>query len=219
MNGLGTSTVRWRTPYRGTGGTGEQSGYNFAGTAVGLYKSGTEFQLGRFTHFNKTIKIGTSITGADLGLAVSVAIGGVSHAVTAAFAFDHFETPNNGNGRGACQNGRSLGSGVNSNGCADRVRILNNAGSENQFEVNGVTYILEIAGFLIAGQVFSEFWTQERANNTAVLRARFRAVGGTGSGGGGGDPTPSPIPLPGAAWLILSALGAMAVVGRKRLPA
>lgn len=57
-------------------------------------------------------------------------------------------------------------------------------------------------------------WTTERAPSSAILRARFREVGGSGSGDGGdgGDPTPSPIPLPGAAWLILAAL---AVVERE----
>lgn len=216
VNGLNTNTVRWGTPYRGAGGTGEQSGYNFSGTAFGDYESGFEFDLGTFTHFNKTIKIGTSITGANLGLAVSVAIGGVSQAVTAAFRFDHWETNNRGIGRGACQDGGRLGTGVNANGCADRVRILNNSGSENQFAIDGVTYVLEITGFLVSGRPFTEFWTQERADNTAVLRARFRVIGGGSTSGGGGDATPSPVPLPGAAWLILSALGAMAFVGRKR---
>jgi hypothetical protein len=191
VNGIGTNTVRWGTPFKGPGGTGEQSGYNFTGTALGAYESGTEFDLGTFTHFNKTIYKGTSITGANLGLAVSIVIGGVSQAITAAFKFDHWETDNDGF-RGACQNGGALNTGINVNGCADRVRILNNTGSENQFAINGVQYVLEITGFLVGAQPFTEFWTQERADNTAVLRARFRAIGGSTSGGGegGGNPTP-----------------------------
>lgn len=217
VNGIGTSTVRWGTPYRGKGGTGEQSGYNFTGTAFGGYESDDEFDLGTFTHFNKTISIGTSITGADLGLAISIVIGGVPQAITAAFRFEHDETKNNGERSGLCKNGGANKSGVNVNGCADRVNILNNSGSSNQFTFEGVIYVLEITGFLVEGAPFSEFWTRERADNTAVLRARFREVGRTASsGGGGGDPTPSPIPLPGAAWLILSALAAMIIVGRKR---
>lgn len=219
LNGLGTSTVRWGKPFKGVGGTGEQSGYNFTGSASGKFNDGVDFELGTFTHFNRTISKGTSITGASLGLSVAIVIGDVSQAITAAFNFDHWETDNNAGG-GTCADGGASGVGVNVNGCADRVRVLNNAGSANQFVINGITYILEITGFMVDGQAFTEFWTTERAPNSAVLLARFRVVGGTASGGGGGvDPTPSPIPLPGAAWLILSALAAMAVVGRKRATA
>jgi hypothetical protein len=216
INGLGTNTVRWGTPFRGKGGTGEQSGYNFTGMASGGYESGVEFDLGTFTHFNKTIKAGTSISGASLGLAVSIAIGGVPQAITAAFNFAHDETLNDGESSGRCKDGGALNVGINDRGCADQVTILNNAGSANQFAINGVLYVLEITGFVVGGQPFTEFWTRERADNTAVLRARFREVGGTTSGGGGGgNPTPSPVPLPGAAWLILTALAAMVMVGRK----
>jgi hypothetical protein len=213
LKGLGTSTVSWGKPYKGKGGTGEQSGYNFTGSASGKFTDGIDFELGTFTHFNRTINKGTSITGASLGLTVGVVIGGASEAIIAAFNFDHLETDNREKG-GACENGSASGVGVNVNGCADRVRVLNNTGSANQFVIAGITYILEITGFVVDGQTFTEFWTTERAPNAAVLLARFRVVGGTGSGGG--DPTPSPIPLPGAAWLILSALAAMAMVGRKR---
>jgi hypothetical protein len=225
LNGLGTSTVRWGKPFKGQGGNGEQSGYSFVGQASGTFESGVDFDLGTFTHFNRTINKGTSITGASLGLTVGVVIGGVSQAITAAFNFDHLETDNRERG-GRCENGGNSGVGVNVNGCADRVRILNNSDRANQFVVNGITYILEITGFVVDGQRFTEFWTTERAPNSAILRARFTQVGGTASGGGSGggnggggggvDPTPSPVPLPGAAWLILSALGAMAFVGRKR---
>jgi hypothetical protein len=219
VNGLGTSTVRWGTPFAGPGGTGEQSGYNFTGTANGEYQSDREFDLGTFTHFNKTINAGTSISGASLGLAVSIAIGGVPQAITAAFNFAHDETMNLGEANGRCKDGGAVGAGVNVNGCADQVTILDNTDRQNQFTVNGVIYVLEITGFIVNGAPFTQFWTTEQAENTALLRARFRQIGGgtsSGGGGGGGDPTPSPIPLPGAAWLILSALAAMAVVGRKR---
>lgn len=215
VNGLGTNTVRWGTPYQGPGGNGQQSGYSFGNGASGAYNSDVEFDLGTFTHFNNTINGGTSISGASLGLAVSIAIAGVPRAITAAFNFAHDETLNFGEPNGRCKDGGALGAGVNVNGCADQVTILNNAGSANQFVIDGITYALEITGFLVGNQPFTEFWTIEQAENAAILRARFREVGGTGSGGGGGDPTPSPVPLPAAAWLILSALAAMAVVGRK----
>lgn len=211
--GEGTNIIRWGTPFRGQGGTGEQSGYRFDGTAIGPYESDTEFELGTFTHFNKTINTNTSITGANLGLVVSVVIGGVPQAINAAFRFNHDETPNQGNGRGICRDGGRNGVGVNINGCADRVNILDNDGSENRFTIDGIIYVLEVTGFTVNGSPFTQFWTTERQDNSAVLRARFREVGRTTSSGG--DPT-SPVPLPAAGWLLLSGLGALVLAGRRR---
>lgn len=210
VTGQNTSRISWGQA-RGNG----QSGYGFAGSAVGLFETGEEFQIGTFTHFNRPITTGTSITGANLGLAVSIVLGSLNQAVTASFNFVHNETPNLGV-NGVCADGGTPGAGINNNGCADRVTILDNSSSQVPFELSGFLYVLEITGFIADGQAFSEFWTRENAENSAVLLARFRPVGQTtSSGGGGGGGTPSPVPLPGAAWLILSALAAMVMVGRK----
>jgi hypothetical protein len=212
VTGQNTNRISWGQARSGNG----QSGYGFAGSAVGLFETGTEFQIGTFTHYNRPITTGTSITGANLGLAVSIVLGGLNQAITASFNFVHNETPNQGT-NGVCANGGTPGTGINSSGCADRVTILDNSASQVPFELDGVLYVLEITGFIADGQAFSEFWTRENADNSAILLARFKEVGRTtSSGGGGGGGTPSPVPLPGAAWLILSALAAMVMAGRKR---
>ena len=214
VTGLNTNRISWGEARSSNG----QSGYGFVGSDVSFFETGTEFQIGTFTHYNRPITTGTSITGANLGLAVSIVLGGLNQAITASFNFVHNETPNKGV-NGICADGGRTGTGRNANGCADRVTILDNSASQVPFELNGVLYVLEITGFITNGQAFTEFWTRENAENSAILLARFKEVGRTTSsvgGGGSGGGTPSPVPLPGAAWLILSALAAMAMVGRKR---
>ena len=177
VTGIGTSTVRWGIPFASVGGAGEQSGYSFTGTAQGGgYEGENEFDLGTFTHLNNTINNGTSITGADLALAFTVSVGGLAKIVSAAVHFDHFETPNTAVNTGSCANGGTLGVGVNSNGCADRVRIDNSGAGENNFVIDGINYVLEVTGFSTGGQSVSEFWTREQAANTATLQARIKKV-------------------------------------------
>lgn len=214
VTGQNTNRISWGQARSRNG----QSGYGFVGSAVGVFETGKEFQIGTFTHYNRPITTGTSITGANLGLAVSIVLGSLNQAIIASFNFVHNETPNQGT-NGVCADGGKPGVARNANGCADRVTILDNSASQVPFELDGVLYVLEITGFITNGQAFSEFWTRENAENSAILLARFREVGRTtssGGGGGGGGGTPSPVPLPGAAWLILSALAAMVMVGRKR---
>ena len=214
VTGLNTSAVRWGTPYQGAGGTGQQSGYSFLGAAAGEIETGNDFDLGTFTHNNFVINSGTSITGANLGIIVSLVVGGVARSVSTAFRFDHDETANKGESNGLCKNGAANGAGVNSGGCADRVSLRNNTASNQRFEIDGFLYILEITGFTVAGQFLSEFWTTENAANSAILKARFTLVGPTGSGRGQPLPVPlpSPVPLPAAGWMILSALGALSAM-------
>ncbi len=223
VTGIGTNSVSWGTPQRR-----QQSGYSFVGAAAGQIETGVDFNLGTFNHNNFVINIGTSITGAGLGVAVNLLIGGVERVVSAGFNFAHLETNNAGEGSGrrgsggSCANGGANGSGVNVSGCADRVTILDNKSSDQSFVLDGFQYILEITGFIRDGIAFSEFWTEENKANSAILRARFTLVGPTagepnpGGGGGGGDPIPSPVPLPAAGWMILAALGVLAATRARR---
>ena len=206
VTGLNTSSVSWGTPV----GQPLQSGYDFSAAATGDHDVGVDFDLGTFTHRNQPIAVGTSIQGAGLGLVLNVVIGGVNQAIKTAFNFSHDETVNQPGG--ACANGAN-NVGVNVNGCADHVTILNNASSAEAFEIDGLKYILEITGFITGGALFTDFWTTEKANNSAVLRARFKLVGGSGGGGGG---QPSPVPLPAAGWMILTGLGAIAAAKKAR---
>lgn len=214
VKGLDTSAVSWGTPY---GNSKKQSGYSFVGAAAGEIETDKDFDLGTFTHNNFVINAGTSITGANLGIIIDLVIGDVTRVVNAAFSFDHWETKNNGESNGRCADGGKRGAGVNAAGCADRVTINDNTSSSESFEIDGFMYILEITGFTVAGQFFSQFWTSENAENSAILKARFTLVG-PATGGGGGEPIeqPSPVPLPAAGWMILSALGALAAMRATR---
>ena len=221
VTGLNTNAVSWGTPYLGAGGSGKQSGYSFVGAAAGNIETGADFDLGTFTHNNFVINKGTSITGAGLNIAVNLMIGGVSKAVTAAFNFSHDETSNNGEANGLCKNGGANNSGVNSAGCADRVSIVDNKASKQTFDIDGFQYILDITGFTVGGQFFTEFWTTENAANSAILKARFTLVGPTPGQPGptpvpGVPPVPAPVPLPAAGWLMLAGLGALAAARARR---
>lgn len=211
VKGLNTNTVSWGTPYAGSL-TGKQSGYSFIGAAAGQIESDTDFNLGTFAHNNFVINSGTSIAGAGLGLVVNMVIGGVNRALTTAFNFDHDETANFGEANGLCKNGAANNAGVNVNGCADRVKILDNTGQQEAFEVNGFLYILEITGFIQNGEFFTEFWTAEDDVNEAILRARFTLVGPVDPI----DPPPAPVPLPAAGWMVLTGLGALAATRARR---
>lgn len=210
VKGLGTSSVLWGTPIGK-----KQSGYSFVGAAAGEIETGEDFDLGTFTHNNFVIQNGTSITGAGLSVVIDLVIGGVTQVVTAAFNFSHWETDNKPAKGVACANGGAYRSGVNKYGCADRVTILDNTATQQTFEIDGFLYILEITGFTRAGQLFSDFWTQEKAANSAILRARFTLIGPKNNNNGE-NPTPSPVPLPAAGWLVLTGLGALAAARARR---
>lgn len=214
VKGIGTNVVSWGTPF---GGGRRQSSYSFVGAASGPLTTGVDFNLGTFTHNNFVIAKRTSITGAGLSVAINLMIGGASRVVNTAFNFAHWETTNNGESNGRCANGGANGSGVNRAGCADRVTLLNNPSSNQSFVIDGFRYILEITGFTRGGQFFTEFWTQERLANSAMLRAKFTLIGPDRVDSGGPiDPAPSPVPLPAAGWLMLAAIGALAAARARR---
>ena len=213
LNGLGTNAINWGKAYA-TSKTGRQSGYSFVAAAAGNIETDKDFVLGTFTHNNFVIDAGTSIKRADLSIGINLMIGGFSKVVSAVFNFDHWETDNFGTKKGRCADGGTVGAGVNVAGCADRVSIRNNTNLNKSFAIDGFLYILEITGFTIAGNLFSQFWTTEDMANSAILTARFKQVGIApptgGEPGTGPDPVPSPVPLPAAGWLMLAGLGALA---------
>ena len=110
---------------------GGQSGYNFViatqpiNFTVPPSRSANDV-LGTFTHVNFPIYL-PSITGIKLEIEADVSVdadeGGpeprlVGSNLTFQYGFDHWETDN---GARPCANGAANGSGVNVNGCADRV--------------------------------------------------------------------------------------------------
>ena len=164
-----TAQARW-----GVGA--QQSGYDFSIAAQPLAftvpPSPSPSQvLGTFTHLNYPINAGTSITDIQLKITADVAING-HPLVNKVFSydFDHWETSN---GASPCADGGEVGSGVNVNGCADRV-IANWSSSSEDFQVGLDTYTLNVIGFSLdpnGSNPFTSFWTAEAGNNAAYLLA------------------------------------------------
>lgn len=197
VNGLGTGTVKWGTNI----GNG-QSGYGFAGYAPsGPHAADTLFDIGLFTHFNKAIASGTSITGAVLDVAFTFTIdGGAAITRHSIFEFAHWETANGAN---PCANGGANGSGVNANGCADRVTPVTNPYFSEAFLIDGVKYVFDVTGFNFG----SSFWTREGATNSAVLQGRFT------------ETNIAPVPLPAAGLMLLAGIAGLGAAARRRTAA
>ena len=202
-SGIGTSHIQWGTPRNDQD---RQSGYRFASTAEGKLRQDREFAVGTFTHDNfaiATLPDPSAIVSAVLDLTLHFTIDGVAKAMTNSYVFDHWETYNQA--RPTCANGNANGSGVNANGCADRVTMQSNAAMSESFLVNGTKYLFEITGFRDAAGGTPTFWTTESLANSARIMGMFTT-----------SPAPAPVPLPAAGVLLLAGLGGMAVVGRRR---
>lgn len=198
-SGLGTSSIRWGN----STGFG-QSGYDFVGVApptISGILPDAVFDLGTFSHVNQPIDSGTSITGATLKVFFDFFIDtdpSTTYSRSSTFIFNHFETPN---AAAPCADGGTNGFGVNVNGCADNVNPVTNPGFSESFDVDGITYLLDVTGFDIG----STFWTQEQATNTAKIQARYTEKSNV-----------APVPVPAAGLLLLSAIGGSLALARRR---
>lgn len=194
VTGQGTSEIRWGNPYYKSG---DPSGYDFDSAGDLTVEDGTEFALGTFTHLNFPIDKPV-LESVDLSL--SFMVEGVVNAISTVVSFAHWETAN---WHRVCADGGRKGVGVNANGCADQVTATLNEGNSETFQIEGVTYALEISGFMHGGDLMSDFWTRENAENEALLIGSFRAV-------------PSEVPLPASGLLLLGGLAGMAMVRRRQ---
>ena len=185
------------------GGTGDgKSRYTFVGVAPPPVpvSTNTDFNLGTFTHLNNPI-FAPSIEAATLKVDFVLDINGTSTGVLSSiFNFAHWETDN---GASPCANGGANGAGVNVNGCADRVTFALNPSLSDSFLVDGTQYVLNISSFLIGGSPASEFWTTERATNSAGLQGRIVERS-------------SVVPIPAAAWLLGSGLLGLFGLARRK---
>lgn len=164
-----TASARW-----GTGGP--QSGYDFTIAAQPIDftvppSPSPAQQVGEFTHLNFPITAGTSITDIKLRLAADVAVNGTPVGSRVFdYGFDHWETPNADN---PCADGGTVGTGVDRNGCADRV-VANWLSSSDDFTIGTDIYTLNVIGFSLdpaGSSPFTSFWTAESEHNHAYLLA------------------------------------------------
>jgi hypothetical protein len=212
--GLGTDLIQWGTPaYSGTG----QSGYEFQAAATPMVDLDPEtvFDLGTFTHHNNPI-YGPTLTGATLDVAINLMVDGTSQQINTSFDFSHLESYN---AAPTCANGAANGSGVNANGCGDRVVATQNAGVSETIIVGNDEYVFVISGFMIGDALMDEFWTMEEAENSAILQGRFtllRCFNHAEECDSPQPPPPSPVPLPAAGWMLLAGLGGMITLSRRR---
>lgn len=201
VSGLGTTDIRWGTNI----GFG-QSGYSFDASATpATVAQDTDFVLGTFEHLNHTIR-GTFLETVDLALSFTIA--GLADPISTVFSFSHWETLNQAK---VCPNGANW-TGINISGCADRVTATLNLGQSETFQIGGVTYLLDITGFLYNGVLMDYFWTQEQKDNQALLMARFTVVPDNPPP----PPPPPEVPLPASVFLLLGGLGGMSLLRRRR---
>jgi hypothetical protein len=202
VSGVLTDTISWGTPATANG----QSSYVFEGVAPPPqtgFSLGELFDVGTFFHNNNPIT-GTPLSTAELTVNSKIVVKqGLAeigtYDIVSVFDFEHWETPN---GDDPCADGGANGSGVNVNGCADRVTFTTNGGQSAGFEFGGVEYILNLTGFLTNGSVADEFWTKEAFSNSAILKGAVV------------DKT-TVVPIPAAAWLFGSALIGAVGLGRR----
>lgn len=199
VTGEGSNEIRWGTAAEG----GSRSGYRFTGVAEGgTYNIDQVFSAATFTHFNQPIT-GTALESAMLKVDFDVTIANKESrdlVLSSVFNFDHWETPNVAE---PCADGGRNNTGVNVNGCADRVAFALNRGSSDSVDINGVLHVLTLTGFVIAGNPATEFWTREFSNNTAEIRGVLTAQS-------------TVVPVPAALPLLLTALASLGVVRYRR---
>ncbi|MCZ7577673.1 MAG: THxN family PEP-CTERM protein [Dehalococcoidia bacterium] len=164
------------------GSSDDRSGYIFDSDDTGrTFNDGEVISLGAFTHVNCPIT-GSSIDSIDLGLTLDFSAP-ASESLTLPFTFSHWETPNNPQS-GTCANGGANNSGVNANGCADRVQVSGTPSDE--FKVGDDLYKLQFVGFANSSDAYAtacptpgstspslEFWTVEGQLNFACLYAKI----------------------------------------------
>lgn len=190
VSGIGTEQILWGT----SSGYG-QSGYLFEPSVTPLsVLPESPFILGTFSHLNKPIR-GTLLQEAEL--TVSFFFEGLAEAITSVFLFEHYETHNQ---MQICANRGSNYTGINRNGCADRVGAILNEARSDTVEIDGKNYFMDLSGFEYDGAVFDYFWTAEKKNNLANLVGVLRTAE---------DEPLTPVPLPASGILLIGAIAAL----------
>lgn len=174
-NGVGTNQISWGFPANGS-----QSSYSFVGVApppVMDVPLETLFDLGTFTHNNFPV-FAPSITGAVLQVTTNLTVHDgftLTLNVVSVFEFTHNETPNAAE---TCLPGSG-------SVCDDVVIFAINPSESDSFMIDGVSYLIDISGFLVGGNLVNSFMTLEDQSNTATMRGIVAA-----------RTTPTQVPVP-----------------------
>ncbi|WP_210115058.1 choice-of-anchor K domain-containing protein [Roseovarius aestuariivivens] len=151
-----------------------------------------QFDFGTFTHFNNPIAAGTGLTSVDLTVTADVVLDGITTILSGASFLFNFALDETAN---ACSPQPS---------CADdtvTTSVLNGTSTVN---VGGVDYTLSFLGFVQNGVLNSQFVSPEGTANTGTLRAEFTSA------------IPGTIPLPAGLPLLLTGLGGLAWLRRRK---
>ena len=164
------------------------------------------FEFGIFTHHNNVIDVRdpstASITSVDLNITMELLIESTEYVVNQVFTFLFHETLNYPDG--SCAYGGTPDDGFNTNVCRDRVEFVENEGVSEPVIINGMSYSLDISGFMVGEELATEFLTAEKQENQANLIGRLLV-----------EEIPQ-TPLPAAGWLMIAGFGALAAVSRRR---
>lgn len=181
VNGVGTNEIRWGIPDES-----QQSGYVFTPAPVVFpVQADVPFDLGVFTHNNFPIR-SEGITQATLETDFTFLIDGQEVTASMNYTFLHDETPNTSY---FC--------------CDDIVTAVNNNVFSDTFLIGNTEYQVNIKGFRVDGELFTEFETRERKSNSATLVAEINVA-------------EVPIPEP-STYLLLSSMLVFAFFLRRRV--
>lgn len=150
------SQIRWGQP------TGSQrSGLGFAGTANQTISSSDPFAVGTLIHFNSGTVSGTGIDGVVLTVDVTVTTSAGSFGLSVPVQLQIDETPN----QSPCAH-------PSDTPCADAINIVSLGENLSATEVLGDTsFTLTVSGFMRAGQLVTQFVSQENRTNSVQLFA------------------------------------------------
>ena len=177
----GTEKIRWGDPAWGFSYTAGKSGLGFRGVGNLDLTVGEVFNLGRLSHYNKTIWSGTAADSADLKVDLDFGFGKQSFD----FTMNIDETPNYAghNPGGVCPYITTT-----YNGCSDSITWSNTI-SANTFNIGNNEYKLDLVGFsdsLDVSTIQTQFISQEGMDSHAHIFAQIVAV----------NPLPQEVPEP-----------------------
>lgn len=161
----GTEQIRWGNPAWGYSTAGK-SGLGFKGVGALDLNVGEVFNLGRLTHYNKTIWSGSAADAADLKVDLDFGFGTQSFD----FTMNIDETRNDAgyHAGGVCPYYTT------SFGCSDSITWSNSI-SANTFKIGTDEYKLDLVGFsdsLDVSTIKNQFISQEGANSHAHIFAQ-----------------------------------------------